>query len=645
MAYATRHSTAMRWLAGVLAFVALLAAGVVFFPWNSLRPYINNRVSAATGRLFEIRGDIDVHWAWRPRVVVHDLSFANAPWSDMPTMARADAITFVVDPASIWHHRIGLPEVTLNQGSLLLERQGDRANWQFGSAEGAPSSWPLEVERLQVEHGEVRFRDLPQQTDLTLWVTPGDAKAAGRAVNVAISGRYSGLMARVSAQAGSLLRLRDMQQPFPLHAEGKLGDTAFEASGTVTDPAKLGGLNVNFSLAGRSMAELYRILNLPLPPTPAYKLAGQLTHANGLWQLRDFKGSVGRSDLAGDFKVDKGPARQFIQADLVSRRLDLKDLSGFVGARNEQGDKTTPPPGKVLPHAPFNFDKLRAADMDVRFKGQQIITEQWPVDDMRAHLVVKDGKLSFEPLDFGVAGGSISSQIALDANETTPAIKSDVTFKRVNLARLFPGLTPAKVNAGLIGGRMKLAGRGDSIAGMLGTANGQVTLLMSGGEVSKLLLRLANLDVFNTLLVLMTGDKPVPIRCMVADMGVTQGQGTLRTLVLDTDKQSVTGEGKVNLHDEQLALRFRAQPKDASLVALRGPILVGGTFAQPAVRPELSQATGRLALSAVLAGVAGPLALLPLVELGGGKDSPCQEMMHEANAHAVKPAAVPKKGR
>ena len=76
--------------------------------------------------------------------------------------------------------------------------------------------------------------------------------------------------------------------------------------------------------------------------------------------------------------------------------------------------------------------------------------------------------------------------------------------------------------------------------------------------------------------------------------------------------------------------------KEASLIALRSPIRVRGTFAQPAVDVEKGPIIAR-SLGALALGAANPfLALLPLVEAGPGMDSDCGRLIQEAQRQAPK---------
>jgi AsmA family protein len=137
------------------------------------------------------------------------------------------------------------------------------------------------------------------------------------------------------------------------------------------------------------------------------------------------------------------------------------------------------------------------------------------------------------------------------------------------------------------------------------------------------------------------GDKSVPIRCLVCDLKAKDGNMTLSTMVLDTEKSALKGEGNINFRDETLDLTLHAAPKDISLVALRGPINVTGTFKNPKPAPELTSTGGRVALTAILGTLAGPLAFIPLLEFGGGENSNCAALLREAEESSKKQPVKP----
>ena len=63
-----RQSLALRVVLLVVAALILLLLTLVLavslVDWNRARPWVNEKVSTASGRHFAIQGDLDAHWVW-----------------------------------------------------------------------------------------------------------------------------------------------------------------------------------------------------------------------------------------------------------------------------------------------------------------------------------------------------------------------------------------------------------------------------------------------------------------------------------------------------------------------------------------------------------------------------------------------------
>jgi uncharacterized protein involved in outer membrane biogenesis len=632
--------TRKRWLFSLSLLVALIGAGVYFFEWNMLRGPIAKRVETATGRSFAINGELHVHLSRTPRITADGLVLGNAPWGKEPAMAEIGRLEFTIDPFALWRGRVVLPELSLTDARVDLEKNADgAANWIFDTQKKDAAREPPAIGALALERTHITYRDPAIRTD---FATDASTIPAGQAdagmLKLAGRGTIKGLKGTMDGVIGSVLALSSAERPYPIRMKAAVGSTRARIDGTLVDPLHLKGEDVNFHLEGADLAQLYPIVGVPLPPTPPYRLSGHLNHAGDVWTFRKFAGRVGNSDLGGDFTVDRGRQPQLITADLVSRNLDMKDLGGLVGA--DRGDAKAspkpPPPGRVLPQEPFSLEKLRVANADVKFRGERVVTDKLPLEKITAALKLRDGVLTLEPLNFGVAGGNLVSQIRMDARQRLIRTRADIAVNRLHLDKLFPGFKLSQANAGVITGRVKLDTTGNSVATMLGKANGDAAVMMDGGSVSELLVRLINLDVANAIPVLLTGDRQLPVRCMVTHLAGVQGDFNVETLVLDTGKAVVTGSGDVNFGDEALDLTLVSKSKSFSLAALRGPIHIKGTFKNPKVGPDIPRAAMRGAAAVALGAVTGGLgALIPLIDFGGAQDSNCAELMHGTGASAA----------
>jgi uncharacterized protein involved in outer membrane biogenesis len=133
--------------------------------------------------------------------------------------------------------------------------------------------------------------------------------------------------------------------------------------------------------------------------------------------------------------------------------------------------------------------------------------------------------------------------------------------------------------------------------------------------------------------VLLGGDRQVPVRCMVANFKAVDGDFRVQDMVLETPKVNISGDGNVNFRDESLHLKLVSRGN--SLAALRGPIVVSGTFKKPSAKPDMGQVIARggiaVGLGALTAGVG---ALIPLLEFSKDKPSNCAALMTQAKADA-----------
>ena len=618
-----------------LIFAALVVL-VLLFDWNWLKGPLERLVEARTGRTFKIDGDLDVDTGRVISIRMNKPRFGNAAWSREPTMASADRaqVDFELWPL-ISRRQARIPWIRLSAPKVLLETGPKGAgNWVFGDQSGGST---IQFRRIWIDDGRLSFFNAAKKTDIDISVNSAKADAVDTVppINIIGKGRWNGNAFRLSGRAESPLALGDSTEPYRIDLRASAGPTMAHARGTLTDPFKLRDFDLRLTLAGQNLEDLFPLIGVATPATPPYRFDGRLTRKDKTWHYDNFNGAVGDSDLGGSAAVIVGRERPLLVANLVSKRLDFDDLAGFIGAPPQaNGNEATNPELKaratalaanprVLPHTPYNLTRLRSMDADVRLKAHRINAPKLPLDDMDAHLKLDAGVLQLTPLDFGVAGGDIHSTVRMDARGKVIRTSARLSARGLDLSRLFPEVKLTRDAVGRVSGNVTLAGTGNSIAAMLGSADGDVALGMGQGQISNLLMELAGIDIAETLKFLVTKDRKVPIRCAFGDFSVDNGLMQSRALALDTADTIIVGNGKISLKDETLDLELRPRPKDRSILALRSPLVVGGSFKDPSFRPDFKRLGLRGAVALALGSIAPPAALLATLELGPGKDSNC----------------------
>lgn len=616
------------------ALAALVVALVVLFQWNWLRGPVERIVAWQTGRSFDIAGDLDVDLGRVTTIRADALRFGNADWSPSPTMASADRAEVDVRLWPLLVGEVRLVAIRLTRPRLRLEFGPDGGgNWIFGEREGESR---FRYAGLWIDDGRLVFLDPRRRTHLDIALDSiGSSDASAAPVELEGKGRWAGNAFSVAGRVESPLALRQTDKPYRIDLRATAGPTRAHARGTLLDPFRLRDFDLRLRLAGQDLEDLFPLIGIATPSTPPYRLDGRFTRDGDTWRYDDFTGIVGDSDLGGSAAVTVGRERPLLKADLVSKRLDFDDLAGFVGAPPQTGGEEAATAeqraeaaaraadARVLPDTPYDLTKLRAMDADVRWKAHRINAPRLPIEDMDAHLLLEAGLLRLEPLNFGVAEGDIRSTIRMDARSEVIRTKADVAVRGLDLGELFPSAQLTQSAIGRIGGNASLAGTGNSVAGILGTADGEVMLGMGRGQVSNLLMELAGLDVAEALKFLLTQDRTVAVRCAFGDFAVEGGVMRTRALAFDTSDTIILGKGEVSLKEETLDLELRPRPKDRSILALRSPLVVDGTFKDPSFRPDFKRLGLRGATALALGSIAPPAALLATIEPGPGQDSAC----------------------
>lgn len=629
------------WMGAALLGALLLAVlAIALVGWNWLRGPMERLAVQKTGRVLAIHGDLTVQFGWpQARLRAATVTFANPAWAREKQMVSAAGVEVVIDLPQLLRRRLAFPEVRLDQAAVFLEKSFDgRKSWLLDLAQQDEDA-RIPIGRVALDHGTLGYDDTAQKTSLRAEVSTLPGAEEGRTMSdlrFTAQGRYKGLALQANGRGGPVLALRDTSRPYPLKLEATVGSTGVRVDGTVTGLLALSAVDLRMAVSGDSLEQLYPLLGMAFPATRAYAIEGRLVHAGVTWRYENFSGRVGASDIAGLAQVVTGGKRPALTADVTSSLLALEDLGPVIGARPGSlalAVKQPPAQARVLPDLPFNAERWSSVDAEVQLRAKTIRrAKALPLENLVAHLGLRDAVVTLDPISFGLAGGELNARITLDGRTQPIQAHAQVRARKVLLGKLFPTLELGQGSIGQLNGDFDLSGRGNSVGAMLAGASGKLGLVVDGGQISRLMMEKAGLHLWEILSLNLTGDRLVKLRCAVADFDVKQGKMQASALVFDTQVTTLIGTGSIDLAHEQLDLTLNPKTKNTSPVALRSPIYVRGSFARPTVDVD----RGRVALRAAGAltlGLINPLlALLPLVDAGPGKDSDCAQLVRDAKA-------------
>ena len=664
-----------RWLMGLAAVALALVFAVIFFPWDMLRGPLNSYVSEQLGRRFEVTRRLSVHLGKTTTVRFDGLEFANPEWASEPYLVKAKAAEFDIKLWPLLLGRVELPRIALFEPEVALQIEPDgRRTWALSRDTSDSSATPL-IGTMTVDQGRLKYRAVQQGADITAQFSLAAEDTSALPLRYQLSGKWKNEAFTASGRTGGALGLsRDIRETFPIEVRAQSGKTTLNAKGTVENLKEFAGLNATFEIQGHNLDELYKLAGVVLPSTPPYKLRGKLTKREKLWSVSQMQGVLGKSDISGEMGFDASQAVPLLTGKVQSKLLDFEDLRPVIGlpvmtsttlvagsksgrqqvssqvsARTDSktGSQTTSQtssktglpalPRRVLPTATLDLVRLKAMNADVTYSALDIRhVEQLPLDKGSVHVKLNQGVMQLEPLILGVAGGTLAGRISVDVNVLPAAFDMRFDLRAVQLNQLFPTIQTTKTGLGKIGGQVALKGRGNSMAQMLASASGEVAVLMGKGEISNILLEFLGLDGGEVIKFFLRGDRNVVMRCAAAAFDVKQGLMSSKVIVLDTTDTVINGSGQISLVNETMDILLKPEPKDKSILSLRSPLIIGGTFADPTAGPD-KVALGARAGLAIALGVVNPLlALLATIETGPGQDADCSGAL----AIAAKPSSA-----
>ena len=654
-------SRTTRRLAWIGVPILLIAALVAFWNWDWFVPIVQSRASAALGRPVTL-SHLHVRLRRYVEVTADDVVVANPPgWSSGdPPFVSIHALTVQVDLLGYVQGRgLILPLVALDAPKVLVAETSDgNANFRISTGGGGGS--PPKIGDVRINNGDAHVVVPKLKADFGAKVATRD-DGGKSTIAVDADGTYAGQPITARLIGGALLSLRDAKDPWPIDLTIANGPTHVALSGSVSDPLAFKGADVRLRFNGPDMGLLEPLLGFPIPSTPPYQISGKLD-LGGLdkIQFQDFNGRLGSSDIAGTITekpggVERnGKARPVVTLNLRSNKIDLVDLSGFIGGtpgrantagatpREKQAMAKANASTKLLPDTPISIPRLEWADIDMRYHAAHIEGRNIPLDDLTVVLDVVGGRIMVHPISFGVGKGKLSANLdASPAGGKNVHARIDLHLQNLDVSRMMAA-THTFEGAGSVSGVGGIDATGDSLASLMANGNGEIKMAMAGGDLSAVLIDLTGLHFGNALLSALGVPNKTQVQCFVGDLAMQRGVLDFKALTLDTGEAITNVGGNIDLGKETIDLALKTDAKHFTVGSVPTRINIGGTFKDPSIRPG-AEAAGRIGAAAGLAALFAPLAILPTIQFGTSEadDARCGQLLQQARASAGGKALPP----
>ena len=622
----------LKWI-GILGgvFLVLIISAAFIIPKvidiKKYKPVIEEKVAAATGRAFTFGDDMDISVFPWVGVRLTDLHFGNPAGfteKDMVTVKRFEVRLKVVPLLS---KQIEVKTFVLDSPIIYLEKmKNGQANWEgTGKAEDKKpdegrkedtgkkaEASPLSIEALKVDtlaitNGQVVYMDAgsglkKEISDLNLKLSNiSFEKPVGISFGVKIDGKpvlLEGSVGPVGKDPGKGMIPLDLV----LKAMEQLEITI---KGSVTDPLKTRGFDLDIKVSPFSPKKLAQVLNQPFPLTskdPAVMEKLELTVKAKGSPTSDFLSS-GEMILDDSKLVFSAEAKEFSLPDVkFDLQLDNIDLDRYFSeSRAKEGTPAPSPPSVTAsPDSKVkktDYGPLRKLVLDGNIKIAKLKAQGATGENVVVHILAKNGVIHIDPLTLNLYGGSIASKVEVNVQKNDPATRVNVEAKGIQVGPMIKDTLKKELIEGTLKTGFGLSMTGESSEMIKRTLTGQGEILFIDGAI-------IGIDLADTVRSIQSKlgageavkEKPktdfaefkIPF---TAKEGLVRIDGTS----LSSPLMRVLATGTAHLATEVLNLRIdpklvatlKGQGDAQSRSGLTVPVLVTGTFSSPKVQPDI----------------------------------------------------------
>jgi hypothetical protein len=475
--------------------------------------------------------------------------------------------------------------------------------------------------RLQADLGAgrlgVRERNTGARAEVVL--ERGSLRAEpGGPLAAEISGTLDGEPVTMQLGSGPLVDLARTDRRVPFELRARFAQAALRIVGSLARPVADRDLEFAMNLEGARIDTLSRLARVSLPPWGPYSLIGRLQLSRSGYEVSNMRLRVGSSVLRGDGSLDTTASPPRAEVRLSAPQLQLDD---FALREWWPFERASPEPSVHPAATATDVDRLRRQaaqasgeverllspqalrrqDATLVVQVDQVLAGAEPLGNGWLVARVEAGRADIGPVQVDVPGGRASLWLGY-----APSGRGVDAYVRLQADRFDYGILARRIQPGTdLAGTLSVdldlrASGAPSLARAMEHGNGSLDFRVWPENLRADVFDLWAANLFVTLAQRFDPSAAPTVNCGIGRFTLTDGVLASRELLLDTTRVRVRGEGTADVRDERLALRFVPKPKRAQFFSLATPVVVGGSFTQPAigVAPgDVLATAGRLATS------------------------------------------------
>ncbi|MCP4021066.1 MAG: AsmA family protein, partial [Desulfobacteraceae bacterium] len=211
--------------------ITLIFGGIVIFissyDFSSKVTLITDIIYKQTGRKLQIKGEIDLKIGLSPSLVMEDIIFDNASWSDTPEMVKAEKFKVKLEIIPLFKRQIIVRQIVLIHPEIFIEKnQKGQFNFEFHPKDQAKAKSKnkkqinfkdIVLSDLLIENGKIVFFDAKTQEkqEIAIPKLTATVKDLNSRVEFNLKAEYGHLNLSAKGWAGSIAMILKKEPDYP----------------------------------------------------------------------------------------------------------------------------------------------------------------------------------------------------------------------------------------------------------------------------------------------------------------------------------------------------------------------------------------------------------------------------------------------
>jgi hypothetical protein len=386
----------------------------------------------------------------------------------------------------------------------------------------------------------------------------------------------------------------------------EIADTKLEIKTVVDEPLTLGRAGggsgaaapramgrrfgkLEVRLNAESLESLERLLPVDLPPWGPYGVSGTVEAFEGGRFKGEIALEVGTSALQGTIETTLGePPRVDVTLAAPSVQLDDFDTQGWSltqeqdrdpaqELQTEEVEEVTSSEDSGSRAAILSPEVLRSVNGSLSVSVDRVASGADRLGKGHFTLTLEDGRLSLEPFELDVPGGTARLDLVFHPAEAGVKAEIRANVDRFDYGILARRLDPKSEMRGLVGLRVAIEANAPAASGLMGYANGRIDFAVFPENLDAGLIDLWAVNLITAAASAVDSEES-RLNCLVGLFDLESGVMRERSLLLDTSNMTVGGTVKVDFTSRQLKVLLVPKAKKPEFFSAATPVRLDGSF-------------------------------------------------------------------